>query len=78
AGRIELSQAPDRTTGVTPSPKGGADPPGDRADQDAAFERVRQERQTKKIIEHVVGRAIEQDEIVNAANGGKAFKIAMT
>lgn len=41
----------------------------------AAFERVRQERQTKSIVEQVVGRSIDQDEIVNAGNGGRAFRL---
>lgn len=43
------------------------------SDEDAAFERVRQERQTKAVVEEVVGRAISQDEIINSSKGGKAF-----
>ncbi len=44
-------------------------------DADAAFERIRQERQTKSIVEQIVGRTIEKSEVVNASNGGRAFKI---
>jgi hypothetical protein len=44
-------------------------------DADVAFERVRQERQTKTIVEQIVGRTIEKSEIVNASNGGRAFRI---
>jgi hypothetical protein len=44
-------------------------------DPDTAFQRVLQERQTKAIVEQVVGRKVEQNEIVNGSNGGKVFKI---
>lgn len=44
-------------------------------DEDTAFERVRNERQTKSIVEEIVGRAVDRDEIVNASNGGRAFRI---
>ena len=46
-------------------------------DPAAALERVRQERQTKAIVERVVGRALGQGEIVNASTGGRAFRIAV-
>lgn len=47
-------------------------------DEDAAFNRVREERQTKAIIEQVAGRSIGQDEIVNSSKGGKAFRLEIT
>jgi DNA helicase HerA-like ATPase len=45
------------------------------SDEDTAFERVRQERQTKAIVEQIAGRPISQDEIINATNGGRAFRL---
>jgi len=42
---------------------------------DTAFERVREERQTKTIVEQIVGRTIKSSEVVNASNGGRAFRI---
>lgn len=44
-------------------------------DADAAFERVRQERQTKTLVEQIAGRPIGDDEIINASGGGRAFRL---
>lgn len=44
-------------------------------DPETAFQRVRQKRQTKAIVEQIVGRKVERNEIVNGSNGGKVFKI---
>ena len=48
---------------------------GIETNEDTAFERVRQERQTKAIVEQIAGRPVNQDEIVNATNGGRAFRL---
>jgi DNA helicase HerA-like ATPase len=44
-------------------------------DEDAAFERIHQERQTKTVVERIVGRTIKKNEVVNASSGGRAFRI---
>jgi DNA helicase HerA-like ATPase len=44
-------------------------------DENTAFKRVMDERQTKTIVEQIVGRQVGQDEIINSSRGGKAFRL---
>lgn len=48
---------------------------GIESDEDTAFRRVMEERQTKKVVEQVVDRPVNQDEIINSSKGGKAFRL---
>lgn len=50
---------------------------GIETDPDTAFQRVFEEKQTKTIVEAVIGRSLGSGEIINGTGGGRAFQIVV-